>query len=115
MQRSRARPSGEISLVIKLLRAAEWQAFEAEGVFHGSPDDLRDGFIHLSTPEQVAGTLAKWFAGETGVMAVSFESEAFGDDLRWEESRNGTLFPHLYRPLLFTDVVSAGPAPPSPD
>ena len=50
--------------VIKLLRAAEWAQFQADGVFAGSPDDLRDGFIHLSTPEQAPGTAAKWFAGE---------------------------------------------------
>jgi uncharacterized protein (DUF952 family) len=104
-----------MSRIVKLLRAAEWQAFEAAGVFHGSPDDVRDGYIHLSTPEQVPGTLAKWFAGEEGVMAVSFESEALGDDLRWEMSRGGALFPHLYRPLLLTEIISAEPAPPSPD
>jgi uncharacterized protein (DUF952 family) len=100
--------------VIKLLRAAEWQAFEAAGVFHGSPDDLRDGYIHLSTPEQVPGTLAKWFAGDEGVMLLSFESEALGADLRWEPSRGGALFPHLYRPLRLSEVISAAPALPSP-
>jgi uncharacterized protein (DUF952 family) len=104
-----------MSLVIKLLRAAEWQAFSASGSFAGSPDDLRDGYIHLSTPEQVPGTLAKWFAGEDGVMLLSFESEALGEELRWEPSRGGALFPHLYRPLLLTEMVSADPAPPSPD
>lgn len=104
-----------MSPVIKLLRAAEWQAFRDSGVFHGSPDDVRDGYIHLSTPEQVAGTLAKWFAGETGVMALSFDCEALGEALRWEASRSGALFPHLYRPLQLTEVVSAEPAPPSPD
>jgi uncharacterized protein (DUF952 family) len=104
-----------MSLVIKLLRAAEWQAFEASGSFAGSPDDLRDGYIHLSTPEQVPGTLAKWFAGEAGVMLVGFESEAFGEDLRWEPARGGALFPHLYRPLQLAEMISASPAPPSPD
>lgn len=103
-----------MSVVIKLLRAAEWQAFEAEGIFHGSPDDLRDGYIHLSSPDQVAGTLAKWFAGEQGVMLVGFEVEALGEDLRWEPSRGGALFPHLYRPLLLTEAVSVAPAPPLP-
>jgi uncharacterized protein (DUF952 family) len=99
--------------VIKLLRAAEWQAFEAAGVFHGSPDDLRDGYIHLSTPEQVPRTLAKWFAGEAGVMALSFDADALGDALRWEQSGSG-VFPHLYRPLRLAEVVSAAPALPSP-
>ena len=114
MQRPRARPSGEMTQVIKLLRAAEWQAFEAAGVFHGSPDDVRDGFIHLSTPEQVAGTLAKWFAGDEGVMLLSFEAEALGADLRWEPSRGGALFPHLYRPLFLAEAVWAKPLPPGP-
>lgn len=103
-----------MSLVVKLLRAAEWQAFQGAGVFHGSPDDLRDGYIHLSTPQQVAGTLAKWFAGDEGVMLVSFEAEAFGEALRWEPSRGGALFPHLYRPLQLKELVSVSPAPSLP-
>jgi uncharacterized protein (DUF952 family) len=99
--------------VVKLLRAAEWQAFEATGVFHGSPDDLRDGYIHLSAPEQVERTLAKWFAGETGVMALTFDADALGEALRWEPSGGG-VFPHLYRPLQLAEVLSAAPAPPLP-
>ncbi|MEY3269095.1 MAG: hypothetical protein RL480_1855 [Pseudomonadota bacterium] len=95
--------------IIKLLRAAEWAAFEESGVFAGSPDDLRDGYIHISTPDQVAGTAAKWFAGEAGLMAVTLDAEALGMDLRWEPARGGVLFPHLYRPLALADVVSIAP------
>ncbi len=95
--------------IIKLLRAAEWAAFEELGVFAGSPDDLRDGYIHISTPDQVAGTAAKWFAGEAGLMAVTLDAEALGMDLRWEPARGGVLFPHLYRPLALADVVSIAP------
>jgi uncharacterized protein (DUF952 family) len=93
--------------VIKLLRAAEWAQFQADGVFAGSPDDLRDGFIHLSTPEQAPGTAAKWFAGEAGVMALTFDADALAADLKWEPSRGGQLFPHLYRSLRTEEIVSA--------
>ena len=102
--------SPQRTLVIKLLRADEWAAFEATGSFSGSPDDLRDGYVHLSTPDQVAGTAAKWFAGEAGVMAVTFDAEALAPDLCWEPARGGALFPHLYRPLRRGDVLAAVPA-----
>lgn len=95
--------------IIKLLRAAEWAAFQQDGVFAGSPDDLRDGFIHLSTPEQAPGTAAKWFAGEAGVMALTFDADELAADLKWEPSRGGQLFPHLYRPLRLDELVEAAP------
>lgn len=95
--------------IIKLLRAPEWAALQADGVFAGSPDDLRDGYIHISTPEQVAGTAAKWFAGADGVVAVTLDADALAADLRWEPSRGGQLFPHLYRELRLADVVDAAP------
>jgi uncharacterized protein (DUF952 family) len=91
--------------IIKLLRADEWAAFQRDGVFAGSPDDLRDGYIHISTPEQAPGTLAKWFAGEAGVVALTLDADALGADLKWEESRGGMLFPHLYRPLRLDEVI----------
>ncbi len=95
-----------MSEIVKLLRPEEWAAFEAEGVFAGSGDDARDGFIHLSTPEQLAGTAAKHFAGVEGLVALTLDAGALGDALRWEASRGGQLFPHLYRPLLAADVVA---------
>jgi uncharacterized protein (DUF952 family) len=98
-----------VTPVVKLLRAAEWAALQADGVFAGSPDDVRDGFIHLSAPDQVAGTLAKWFAGEAGVVALTLDADALGADVRWEPARGGQLFPHLYRPLRIAEVVSATP------
>lgn len=95
--------------IFKIFRPAEWAAFQAEGRFDGSPDDLRDGFIHLSTEEQLPGTLAKHFANETGLIVAEV---APGDDpaLRWEASRGGALFPHLYRPLRAADVIASAPA-----
>jgi uncharacterized protein (DUF952 family) len=92
--------------VVKLLRAAEWAAFETAGSFAGSPDDLRDGFIHLSTPEQAVVTREKYFAGDAGLVEVTCDADALGDALRWEPSRGGALFPHLYRPLQRTDITA---------
>lgn len=94
-----------MTIITKLLRAAEWAAFQAEGNFAGSLDDLRDGYIHLSAPDQVAGTAEKWFAGEAGVVAVSFDADRLAADLRWEPARGGALFPHLYRPLRLDEVI----------
>lgn len=92
--------------VYKILRPAEWAAFEADGGFAGSPDDLRDGFIHLSTDAQLAGTLARYFAGELELSLVTLDADRLGDALRWEASRGGAEFPHLYRPLARHEVVA---------
>ncbi|MGI9408142.1 MAG: DUF952 domain-containing protein [Hyphomicrobiaceae bacterium] len=83
-------------MVVKILRPDEAAEFEAAGTFAGSPDDRRDGFIHLSRPEQVAGSLAKHFGGEDKLTLVPFDATALGDGLRWEVSRGGALFPHFY-------------------
>nr|WP_243446316.1 DUF952 domain-containing protein [Polymorphobacter fuscus] len=91
------------------MRADEWSTLQATGEFAGSADDLRDGYIHMSPPEQVAGTAAKWFAGEVGVMAVTFNADVLAADLRWEPARGGSLFPHLYRPLRLAEVMHAEP------
>ena len=92
--------------IIKLLRADEWAQFQETRVFAGSADDLRDGYIHISTPEQAPGTLAKWFAGDVGVMALTLDADVLGAALKWEESRGGQLFPHLYRPLRLDEVIA---------
>lgn len=92
-------------LVFKILRRPEWDAFRAAGRTAGAPVDLADGYIHLSTAEQVAGTAARHFAAESDLVLVAVSAEALGSDLRWEPSRGGALFPHLYRPLRLADVV----------
>ncbi|MEO0914005.1 MAG: DUF952 domain-containing protein [Pseudomonadota bacterium] len=97
-------------LIYKIFRAAEWAAFEARGESAGAPIDLADGYIHLSTAEQVEETAAKHFTGEDGLMLLALESEAL-DPLKWEPSRGGALFPHLYRVLLKADVAWAKPLP----
>jgi uncharacterized protein (DUF952 family) len=85
--------------IYKILPAAMWaQAVEA-GAFTGSPADIADGFIHFSTASQVRETAAKHFAGQTDLVLVSIAVEQIGQPLKWELSRGGLLFPHLYTPL----------------
>jgi uncharacterized protein (DUF952 family) len=76
------------------------------GRFDGSADDHRDGFIHLSAGSQVAGTLAQYFAGQRELVLLTVEPERLGERLRWEQSRGGELFPHLYGPLDLAHVIS---------
>lgn len=82
--------------IYKLLTRAEWTAAEAAGVFTGSPVDVADGFIHFSTAAQAPETGRKYFSGLADLVAVAFEAEALGEGLKWEPSRGGDLFPHLY-------------------
>ena len=92
-------------LIYKILRRPEWDAFHAAGRSLGAPIDLADGFIHFSTAAQVAETAAKWFGKESDLVLVAFDADALGAALKWEESRGGALFPHLYRPLERAEVV----------
>ena len=96
-------------LIYKVFRAGEWAALEAAGETAGAAVDRADGFVHFSTAGQLAGTLGRHFAGEEGLVLLAVEAEAAGDALRWEASRGGALFPHLYRPLAMADVVWARP------
>ena len=91
--------------VYRVLRADEWLAMQASGAFHGSAQDRQDGFIHLSAREQVAGTIERHFAGETGLVVVEIDTAHLGERLRWEMSRGGMLFPHLYGVLRMEAVV----------
>lgn len=96
-------------LILKIFRDDEWQALRRDGQTHGAPVDLADGYIHFSTPEQASETAARHFAGQDGLMLVGVKTDRLGDDLRWEASRGGALFPHLYRPLRLDDVAWAQP------
>jgi len=91
-------------MVYKVCSEEAWRVAKLNGFFPGSSDDLRDGFIHLSTAEQLAGTLQRHFSGPDGrglpgLVLVAFEAGALGASLKWEPSRNGALFPHLHAPL----------------
>ena len=85
--------------VYKLLTRAEWAAAEARGRFEGSAVDLADGFIHFSTAAQAPETGRRYFSGVADLLIVGFEDDALGEDLKWEPSRGGDLFPHLYGAL----------------
>ncbi len=100
-----------VMLAYKILRGPEYAAFRSRGETAGSPADLADGFIHLSTGPQVATTLARHFAGEQGLWLLAVPTRGL-DALRWELSRRGELFPHLYRALRAGDVLWARPIPP---
>lgn len=90
--------------VYKILTQDEWRAAQSLGLFHGSPIDVRDGFIHLSKKDQVAETLRLHFKGQTQLILLGIEAGHL-DQLRWEKSRNGELFPHLYRSLKISECT----------
>ena len=92
-------------LLYKVLRASEWREAQTQGVVAGCADDLRDGFIHLSTRDQLAGTLLRHFAGETGLIALEIAADRLGTGLKWEPSRDGALFPHLYDVLPLDAII----------
>ena len=92
-------------LIYKIFRRPEWDAFRAAGETTGAPIDVADGFIHFSTAAQVAETAAKWFATESDLVLVAFNAESLCPALKWEVSRGGALFPHLYRNLRLSEVV----------
>lgn len=96
-------------LIYKVLTGPQWAALERAGETAGAPVDLADGFVHFSTATQLGETLEKHFAGQSGLMLLSVEAEALGPALRWERSRGGALFPHLYRALRLSDVIATAP------
>ena len=98
-------------LIYKIFRADEWAALERGGASDGAPVDLADGFIHFSTATQVAETAAKHFAGAEGLFLLAIEADTLGEALKWELSRGGQLFPHLYRSLRQSEVQWARPLP----
>lgn len=100
-----------MSLIYKIAPAALWREAEAAGVFVGSPVDLKDGFIHFSDGAQVRETAARYFAGETDLVLAAIDSEKLGAALKWEPSRGGALFPHLYARLDMSAVAWVKPLP----
>jgi uncharacterized protein (DUF952 family) len=98
-----------MAIVFKIVATPEWLAAESEGVFVGSAADRADGYIHLSTADQAPRTAAKWFAGQSDLTLVAVDASALGADIRWEPSRDGALFPHLYAPLPLGKVAWSRP------
>jgi uncharacterized protein (DUF952 family) len=86
-------------LIYKIVPESLWRAACRTGSFNGAAVDIQDGFIHFSTAAQVRETAQRHFAGQSDLLLVSFDAGAFGANLKWEPSRGGALFPHLYAPL----------------
>ncbi|HET6377427.1 MAG TPA: DUF952 domain-containing protein [Methylocella sp.] len=102
-------------LVYKIVPAALWRETESCGSFAGSPADLADGFIHFSAAEQVPATAKKYFGGQDGLLLLAVDTARLGSKLRFEPSRSGALFPHLYGALPRGAVLWAKPIPLKPD
>jgi uncharacterized protein (DUF952 family) len=109
-----------IHLIFKIISKSAWEQAMANAVFHGAAIDLHDGYIHFSTAAQVEETAQRHFAGQTDLLLVAFDASEFGDSLKWEASRGGALFPHLYgtldpktalwaKPLLWTGTTHLFP------
>ncbi len=101
-------------IAYKVLTAEQMKELEG-GAFSGSPADMADGYIHLSTADQLAGTIERHFAGQSDLWLVAVDVEAEGDRAKWEPSRGGALFPHLYGTLLLETVVAYSPLEYEPD
>ena len=94
-------------IAYKIVDAAEWRAAVAEGRYEGAAVDLADGYIHMSTEAQLAETARRHFAGRSDLLLLTVDLSRFGDDLVWEPSRGGALFPHLYAPLPVAAVTAS--------
>jgi uncharacterized protein (DUF952 family) len=105
----------QTAIIYKIVGTAEWDAARAAGRYTGSADDVRDGFIHFSTSQQVAATAAKYFAGRDDLLIVAYAAEPFGAALRFEAARGGDLFPHVYGTLDPAAALAVKPLPRSAD
>lgn len=94
-----------MAIIYKIFRSDEYAAFVAAGRTKGAPIDIADGYVHFSTGDQVKVTASKHFAGEDGLKLLGLDSDRLAPDLKWEPSRGGALFPHLYRELRADDIL----------
>lgn len=95
------------TIAYKVLTADQWAAFQAAGDFTGAPIDVKDGYIHLSTASQLTETVDKHFVGQTGLWVAAVDLTKLGDAVKWEPSRGGQLFPHIYGTLPMAAVTVA--------
>jgi uncharacterized protein (DUF952 family) len=100
-----------VTTIYKICERASWRLAEQTGNYRGSAADARDGFIHFSTAAQLAGTLAKHFTGRADLLLIAVDADALGEALKWEPSRGGELFPHLYATLPLAAVRWTKPVP----
>ena len=98
-------------LIYKIVTASQWANAESLGAFHGAAIDLEDGYIHFSTRQQVKETVEKHFHGQLDLLVVGVDPDQFGEELKWEPSRGGDLFPHLYGSLSLDSVVTVDDLP----
>lgn len=98
-------------LIFKILTAPQWAELQEKGATSGAPIDVTDGYIHFSTAAQCPETAAKYFADQDGLMLLAYDSAALGDAIKWEPSRGGALFPHLYGLLRLDQMIWAKPLP----
>ncbi|WP_262268068.1 DUF952 domain-containing protein [Microvirga yunnanensis] len=100
-----------MTIIFKICPALLWQEAEKAGSFEGAPIDIQDGYIHFSTENQVYETAERHFAGQDGLLLVAVEADSLGEALRYEPSRGGDLFPHLYAALPLSAVRWVKPVP----
>jgi len=100
-----------MTIIYHMCRREEWAAAERAGLYRGSSQDAADGFIHFSTAKQIVASAAKHRAGQAGLVLLAVDAAKLGDALKWEASRGGELFPHLYGPLPRGAVVSVDDLP----
>ncbi len=110
MERTKVAP-----IIYKIVSEILWRSAEAAGRFDGAPVDIADGFIHFSIGAQARETAAKHFAGQADLLLIAVDAESLGPNLRWEPSRGGALFPHLYGPLALSSVRRVEPLRLGPD
>lgn len=96
-------------LIYKILQPSEWEAMQAQGHLTGAPVDIADGYIHFSTARQVRETAARHFSQARELILLVVDAEALGGSLKWEPSRGGDLFPHLYAILPLAQVRAVHP------
>lgn len=101
--------SGHPTIAYKVLTGEQFAGLQETARFEGAPIDLEDGYIHMSTAEQVTETVDKHFAGQDGLHVAAVDLAGLGDAVKWEPSRGGALFPHLYSPLPLAAVLAHGP------
>ncbi len=97
--------------IYKVVTAQQWAVAQEQGEFVGAPIDLEDGYIHFSNAAQVKETVSKHFAGQLDLLIVTVDPEKLGDSLKWEPSRGGDLFPHLYAHLSMDHVEAVADLP----
>lgn len=100
-----------MKIIFKICPEPLWREAEAAGIFKGAPIDIIDGYLHFSTAQQVRETASRHFAGQHDLLLVAIDGDRLGDDLRYEPSRGGDLFPHLYAALPLSAVLWVTPLP----